>query len=108
MKELTNSFLQVVNRLEDAGLDLKAFKVLLVISKHEGGGVLELAKKGNISKSVFSRYVAVLAGGVPKAIPSNQALISMTAIDHRTKALRLTEKGSKLIKELGEYVSLES
>lgn len=105
MKAMTNALLMAVDRLDTAGLDLKAFKVLLIVSKHEGGGVLELAKKGNISRSVFSRYVTFLSGGTD-ALPKNEAFISMTAVDHRTKALNLTEKGRELLKTLGDDVAV--
>lgn len=108
MKEVTNTYLQFVKHLEDAGLDLKGFKILLTVAKYEGRGVLELAKKAGISKSVFSRYVNVLAGGAPNAIPQNKALVSMSAVDHKTKALSLTETGRSLLNTLGEFLPQES
>ena len=104
MKELTKSFFKFVERLEEEGLDLKAFKVLIVIAQNEGEGVLKLAEKGNITRSVFSRYVGVLSGGVPKVIPPAKALVRTKPIDHKTKALSLTDRGKALIKELAAYM----
>lgn len=108
MRNIATVYLQIVAKLEEAGLDLKAFKILLTIAKNKDVGILELAKKAGVAASVCSRYVDVLSGGRPKVIPTNKALVLVSAVDYKTKAVHLTDRGTKLIKELGECISLES
>lgn len=108
MKDTANAFLQIISRLEVDGVDLTALKALLVIAKFEGRGVLETAKKGEIHKSVFSRSAIVLAGGKPNIIPPQKALISMQSAERNIKLLFLTERGKKLIEDLGEFLPSDS
>lgn len=98
-----DSLMSALTELRDLDMDMPIAQALslLLIAKHEGLSLSELAKKAGVGMASASRYVAAF-GKPPKAGAKGHGLV--TAVEdpneRRKKIINLTPKGRTFVAKL--------
>ena len=109
--------LDATRLLQQYGMDLRTWEILVLIGLNEGEGTVALAKKANIPKSAFSRNVRFLCSeqatrgndsGKPMDEKDRPARLVQRAADPRDvrlQCLHLTNEGEKLLQKVTTLMS---